>query len=190
MRKLVYYIGVSLDGYIAGPGGEVDFYPTPPDYVEWMSAEFPDAIPTHVRRHVGMDPDLPAKNWDTVLMGRGTYVLPDEHIESPFGHMKQYVVSSSLAQADHPGVEIVAGDPAALVRELKRADGLDIWLCGGGTLASQLIDEIDELIVKSYPIIAGAGVPVFGGVFKPTQFAATRRKEFGNGAQVTWFERA
>ncbi|MBW0270685.1 deaminase [Nocardia sp. MH4] len=190
MRKLVYYIGVSLDGYIAGPGGEVDFYPTPQNYMEWMTAEFPDSIPTHLRPHIGMDPELPAKNWDTVLMGRGTYILPGEHVESPFSHLKQYVVSSSLAQADHPGVEIVSGDPAELVRELKRQEGGDIWLCGGGNLAGQLIDEIDEMVIKSYPVIAGAGVHAFTGVFKPTSFTPVRRKEFDNGTQVTWFVRA
>ncbi len=189
MRKLVYYIGVSLDGYIAGSGGEVDFYPTPQNYVEWMTAEFPDAIPTHLREPFGMDPDLPAKNWDTVLMGRGTYVLPDVHIESPFSHLKQYVISSSLDQADHPGVEIYSGDPRELVRELKGREGGDIWLCGGGKLAGQLLDEIDAMIIKSYPVVAGEGVPVFTGVFKPTQFAPVRRKEFDNGTQVTWFDR-
>ncbi|MEV0079355.1 dihydrofolate reductase family protein [Nocardia neocaledoniensis] len=190
MRKLVYYIGVSLDGYIAGPGGEVDFYPTPPEYMEWMMAEFPDSIPTHLRSHFGMDPELPAQRWDTVLMGRGTYVLPEGHVESPFSHLKQYVVSASLDQADHPGVEIFAGDPGDLVRELKAADGADIWLCGGGNLAGQLLDEIDEMVVKSYPVVAGSGVPAFTGVFKPTNFRPVRRKEFGNGALVTWFERA
>ncbi|MGM7646360.1 dihydrofolate reductase family protein [Nocardia sp. JW2] len=190
MRKLVYYIGVSLDGYIAGPGGEVDFYPTPPEYVEWMMKEFPDSIPTHLRAHFGMDPELPAQHWDTVLMGRGTYVLPEGHIESPFSHLKQYVVSSSLDQSEHPGVEIFSGDPVELVRELKKEDGADIWLCGGGKLAGQLIDEIDEMVVKSYPVIAGSGVPVFTGVFKPTNFRPVRRQEFGNGTQVTWFERA
>ncbi|WP_043646873.1 dihydrofolate reductase family protein [Nocardia thailandica] len=190
MRNLVYYIGVSLDGYIAGPRGEVDFYPTPADYVAWMSEEFADAMPTHIRAHVGVDPDLPAQRWDTVLMGRGTYILPGEHVESPFSHMKQYVVSSSLDQADHPAVEVFAGDPVELVRELKRQDGKDIWLCGGGNLAGQLIGEIDTMILKSYPVIAGAGVPVFGGVFQPTQFTPVRRKEFDSGTQVTWFERA
>lgn len=189
MRKLVYYIGVTLDGYIAGPNGEVDFFPTPKEYVDWMTPQFPDALPTHLRPHVGLDPHLPAKLWDTVLMGRGTYILPGEHVESPFQHMKQYVVSASLNQADHPGVEIYSGDPVELVRELKQGDGLDIWLCGGGNLAGQLVEEIDEIIFKSYPVIAGDGVPAFGGVFKPTHFTPVRREEFDNGTQVTWFER-
>ncbi|MGW6427143.1 dihydrofolate reductase family protein [Nocardia sp. NPDC055053] len=191
MRKLVYYIGVSLDGYIAGPGGEYDFYPTPPEYSGWLNGEFPEAVPAHLRPHFGIDVDTPNKNWDTVVMGRGTYDPAYEAgIVSPFPHLKQYVFSSSLAPVDDPNVEIVSGDPAELVRELKQRDGLDIWLCGGGKLAAQLIDEIDEMIVKSYPVIAGDGVPAFTGVFKPTSFTPVQRKEFDNGTQVTWFSLA
>ncbi|MEV0547879.1 dihydrofolate reductase family protein [Nocardia salmonicida] len=191
MRKLVYYIGVSLDGYIAGPGGEFEFYPTPPEYSGWLNGEFPEAIPVHLRPHFGIDVDTPNKNWDTMLMGRGTYAAAyDAGILSPFVHMKQYVFSSSLGPVDAPNIEIVDGDPVELVRELKQQEGLDIWLCGGGKLAGQLLDEIDQLIVKTYPVIAGEGIPAFTGVFKPTLFAPTRRKEFDSGAQVTWFDRS
>ncbi|MFC4376768.1 dihydrofolate reductase family protein [Nocardia halotolerans] len=190
MRKLVYYIGASIDGYIAGPGGEVDFYPVTQEYAASLSAEFPEAIPTHLRAQIGMDVDTPNRNWDTVLMGRGTYEPGlAEGAPSPFAHLKQYVFSTTLEQ-QHPDVEIVAGDPVAFVRELKQRDGGDIWLCGGGKLAGQLLDEIDELILKSYPVIAGDGIPAFTGVFKPSRFTPLRRKQFDNGAQVTWFERA
>ncbi|MEU4597721.1 dihydrofolate reductase family protein [Nocardia sp. NPDC023988] len=190
MRKLVYYIGVTLDGYIAGPGGEVDFYPVTPEYEAALGAEFPDSIPTHLRAHVGMDVDAPNKRWDTVLMGRGTYE-PGLLLGAvdPFAHLKQYVFSSTL-EVDHPNVEVVSGDAAEFVRGLKQQEGLDIWLCGGGKLASQLLEEIDEMIVKSYPVVAGDGIPAFGGVFQPTSFTAVRREVYGNGAQVTWFERA
>lgn len=191
MRKLVYYIGVSLDGYIAGPGGEYDFYPTPKEYTDWLNPEFPEAIPAHLRSHFGMALDTPNKNWDTLLMGRGTYAPAyDAGIVNPFSHMKQYVFTSSIGPIEDPNVEIVNGDPVELVRELKQQDGLDIWLCGGGNLAGQLLDEIDQLIIKSYPVIAGEGIPAFTGVFKPTLFTPTRRKDFDSGAQVTWFDRS
>ncbi|NEW47819.1 dihydrofolate reductase family protein [Nocardia cyriacigeorgica] len=186
MRKLVYYVAVSLDGYIAGPGGEFDFYPGTDDYTEWMCAQFPDAIPSDIRPHIGMPVDAPSKHWGAVLMGRGTYELG---VGNPFPHLKQYVISSTLEGAD-PAVEVVAGDPVGLVRELKRADGLDIWLCGGGKLAGALLGEIDELIIKSYPVVAGAGIPAFAGAFNPTLFAPVQRKEFDGGNQVTWYSRA
>ncbi|WP_280361868.1 dihydrofolate reductase family protein [Nocardia wallacei] len=191
MRKLVYYVGVSLDGYIAGPAGEIDFYPVADDMSAWFNERYPEVVPTHIRPHVGLAVDAPNREWDTLIMGRGTYEPAlSIGVASPYAHMKQYVVSGTLAPVDDPNVEVVDGDPVELVRRLKAEEGRDIWLCGGGKLAGALVDEIDELIIKSYPVIAGAGVPVFGGNFRPTLFRPVRRQEFSNCAQVTWFTRA
>jgi dihydrofolate reductase len=144
-----------------------------------------------MRLHAGMALDEPNKRCDTVLMGRGTYEAGlAVGVTSPYAHMRQYVVSSTLGRIDDPKVELVESDPIGLVRRRKAESGGDIWLCGGGRLAAQLLGELDELIIKSYPVVAGGGVPVFSGEFRPTMFAPTQRKEFGNGAQVTWFTRA
>ncbi|BEK92418.1 dihydrofolate reductase family protein [Nocardia seriolae] len=190
MRKLVYYVAVSLDGYIAGPQGEFDFYPIGADMMAWFAEALPETLPTHVRKLVGLPLDTPNLRFDTVLMGRGSYE-PGLAIgaESPYDHLEQYVFSRTLAPVDNPRVEVVSGDAAELVRQLKKEAGLDIWLCGGANLAGQLIEEIDRLIIKSYPVIAGAGVPMIGGNFSPARFTVTERREFANGAQVTWLDR-
>lgn len=124
-------------------------------------------------------------------MGRGTYDPALEiSITSPYAHLRQYVVSTTV-KVDDPDVHVEAGDPFELVRRLKAEDtGRGIWLCGGGKLAGALLPEIDEIILKSYPVVAGAGVPVFSGDFNPTLFTPTCREGFDNGAQVTWFTRA
>ncbi|WP_306364315.1 dihydrofolate reductase family protein [Nocardia sp. CC227C] len=191
MRNLVYYVGVSLDGYIAGPGGEVDFYPLSDEMTAWITQRYPESLPTHVRGHVGLAADAPNREWDTVVMGRGTYDPAYLHgITNPYAHLKQYVVSTTLGSVDDPNVTVVDSDPVELVRRLKKEAGKNIWLCGGGKLAGQLVDEIDELIIKSYPVIAGTGIPAFTGSFTPTRFRPAQRREFDNGAQVTWFNRA
>lgn len=194
MRKLTYYVGVSLDGYIAGPGGEIDFYPWTEDMPEWINARYPETVPTHMREPFGIPLDAPNQRWDTLVMGRGTYEPAlSAGIVSPYSHMKQYVVSTTLDAIEAPGVELVRSEPVELVRRLKHADGpdgKDIWLCGGGALAGELIDEIDELMIKSYPVLAGTGVPLVAGGFRPTAFTPVRRKEFRNGAQLTWFDRS
>jgi hypothetical protein len=46
------------------------------------------------------------------------------------------------------------------------------------------------MIIKSYPVVAGDGIRAFTGNFEPTRFTLTRREEVGNGAQVSWFDRA
>ncbi|MET8773439.1 dihydrofolate reductase family protein [Nocardia sp. NPDC050713] len=191
MRKLVYFVGMSLDGYIAGPDGGIEFFPIAPDFAEWLAAEYPETLPTHARPHFGLPADAPSKKFDTLVMGRGTYEPAlAVGITSPYSHMRQYVVSSTLGRIEDPTVELVDGDPAGLVRRLKQEDGMDIWLAGGGKLAGALVEEIDELVVKSYPVTAGAGVRAFDGPFRPTLFAPTRRQEFGNGTQVTWLTKA
>lgn len=190
MRKLVYYAAVTLDGYIAGPRGEFDFYPIGDDTGS-LTEQYPESVPTHLRPHAGIPADTPNREWDTVLMGRGAYApAHDEGVVSPYDHMMQYVFSRTLAPVDHPRVKIVDTDPTELVRDLKKQDGLDIWLCGGGDLAGQLLDEIDRLVFKSYPVIAGDGIPALTGNFAPTRFTVTQRREFANGTQATWLDRA
>jgi dihydrofolate reductase len=140
-----------------------------------------------VRPQAGLE-NAPNKRFDTVVMGLGTYRPALGHgVTSPYAHLRQYVVSSTLGAIADPSVELVDGDPTTLVRDLKREDGLDIWLCGGGRLAGSLLPEIDELIVKSYPVVAGAGIPVFSSEFRPTYFTPTRRESFSNGAAITWY---
>ncbi|MDG9726050.1 MULTISPECIES: dihydrofolate reductase family protein [unclassified Streptomyces] len=196
MRKLVYYVAVTLDGRIAGPGGEFDFFPLGDErqaaaYSAWTNPLYPETVPTAYRAAVGLT-DVPNRNFDTVLMGLGSYRPGlDEGYPSPYAHLRQYVVSSTLKpdEAD-PAVTVVPSDPLALVRELKAEDtGLDIWLCGGGKLAGALLSEIDELLIKSYPVIAGAGVPLVDGDFDPTLFDTAERTAFTNGVTLTRFTR-
>jgi dihydrofolate reductase len=189
MRKLVYYVAVSIDGYIAGPNGEVDFYPVADDMASWMTERYPETLPTHYRAQLGID-DLPNATIDTLIMGRGTYQpAADVGVANPYAHVRSYVVSTTQPPIDADGIETFDGDPLELVRSLKRQDGKNIWLCGGGKLAGAVLPEIDQLVIKNYPVVAGGGVPVFTGGFNPTSFTPTRQKSFSNGACVTWYDR-
>jgi dihydrofolate reductase len=125
-----------------------------------------------------------------MLMGLGSYrVVLDAGITSPYAHLRQYVASSTLGASPDPDVTVVDNDPLTLVRTLKQETGQDIWLCGGGRLAGALLPEIDKLIIKSYPVVAGSGVAAFDGRFDPTAFTVTDRKSFPNDVTITWFAR-
>lgn len=190
MRKLVYYVGMSLDGYIAGPQGDYDFFPLSEDLLAWIASQYPETVPTHVRPHLGIAPDEPNRRFDTLVMGRGTYEPAlSIGVTSPYTHMEQYVVSSTLGSLDDPGVTVVESDPLALVRRLKQADGMDIWLAGGGKLAGAVLAEIDELIIKSYPVVVGDGIPAFTGNVLPTSFTPTDRRQLPDGTQISWLSR-
>ncbi|WP_274564797.1 dihydrofolate reductase family protein [Streptomyces spiramyceticus] len=186
MRKLTYYIGSSIDGFIAGPEGQFDFFAFEGDLAAVILAEYPETMPVQARELLGVA-GTANKKFDTVLMGRGTYG-PGLAIgvTSPYPHLTQYVFSRTLTQLD-PQVEIVSGDPVEFVRRLKRQEGMDIWLCGGATLAGQLMGEIDELVIKRYPVVIGSGIPLFHASFDLTTFSPTDYRVFNTGATITTY---
>lgn len=188
MRKLVYYIATTIDGYIAGPHGEFDFFPIDPELAAAMNAAQPETVPTQWRAMAGLT-DTANLRFDTVLMGRGTYEPAfKEGNTNPYAHLKQYVFSRTLTTAD-PNVQIVTDDPATFVRSLKQQPGADLWLCGGGQLAGQLRHEIDELLIKRYPIVIGAGIPLFAGTFDQAGYALADTRTFPSGATLSSYTR-
>ncbi|WP_405849996.1 dihydrofolate reductase family protein [Streptomyces niveus] len=190
MRKLSYFIAVSIDGYIGDPTGEGGFFTrfVDEEFLAFLKDEYPETLPTPGRQPLGID-HLENKRFDTVIQGRRTYeVALDIGVTSPYAHMRQLVASRSLTSPD-PAVEIVSGDIAALVRELKREEGLGIYLCGGANLAAELFEEVDELVVKTYPLILGSGMPMFGTKYAQTEFALESNRTFGNGAVVRTYSR-
>ncbi|WP_433657042.1 dihydrofolate reductase family protein [Nocardia sp. CA-128927] len=161
MRKLTYYVASTIDGYIATEEGSVDFFPVGGDHGPAITAQYPETLPTKVRESMGIDKRN--RYFDTVLMGRKTHDFGVRTgTSSPYAHLKQYVVSTTLPENPDPDVELIAADPLAKVRELKRDNGLGIWLCGGGELAQELLPEIDQIFLKLYPVLLGRGKSLFG----------------------------
>lgn len=189
LRKLTYYVATSIDGFIADLDGGFDFFPIKPDVMGAMNAERPETVPTQFRPVVGLA-DAPNRCYDTILMGRHSYTPAlDAGITSPYAHLRQYVFSRTLTASD-PAVEIVDGDALATVRKLKEQPGLGIWLCGGGQLASQLLPEIDELVIKQHPVLLGAGIPLFAEATDPTTFTLDTVRPFESGTVVFTYTRA
>lgn len=189
MRMLSYLIGTTVDGHIAGPGGSVDFFPLADDVLEYLSSELPETLPTHVRAQLGID--AVNRRFDTVVMGRATYQPAlDIGVTSPYRHLRQYVVSGTLAEIADPEVELVREDPVGLVRRLKGEDGADIWLAGGGKLAGSLLGEIDQLVIKRYPLVIGAGIPAFAAAFQPLPFDLVDTRTFTNGTLIETYARS
>ncbi len=183
MRKLVYYVATTLDGFIAGPSGETDFYPLEPDLQEFIRTKYPETLPTHVRGSLGVPDGTPNRHFDTLVMGRATYD-PALHIgiPNPYAHLQEYVFSRTLDGAQ-------TGDPIEFVRTLKREHGLDIWLCGGGDLAGQLLSEVDELVIKLNPVIVCEGVPLVRQGFNPTRWQLVSTTPLQSGVVVLHYTR-
>ena len=142
MRPLVCFIAASLDGYIAGPSGEIDWLFTDQDY---------GYIPFYA-------------NVDTVVMGRKTYDLCLTFAEYPYPGILNYVMSGHAPVAARTNTP--PSCPAMLrklLKGLKQKEGNKIWLVGGSALVGEAIthDLLDELIVSVHPMVLGDGVPLF-----------------------------
>ncbi|ASN18866.1 dihydrofolate reductase family protein [Arthrobacter sp. YN] len=193
MRELVYYVAVSLDGYIAGPGGEFDAFPVEGDHMAAQIERFPDAIPTVIADAMGID--RTGSMFDTVVMGWNTYAvgLP-AGMTSPYQHLQQVVFSRKRTEEDipgeHPNLELTHENPVDVVRRLKSEPGKSIWLCGGGHLATQLSGEIDRLVLKRSPLLFGDGIPLFApGAYQPSAFEEVTTTAFGSGVVISEYVR-
>ena len=151
MRKVILDLAVSLDGFIEGPNGEVD----------WCIME----------DDMGFDSFL--ASIDTIFYGRVSYDMwgnyqPDQTApdteKSVWAavHAKQKFVFSSQAQQDGKSTFINA-NIANEVAEMKRQEGRDIWLYGGAGLITTFIrlGLIDRYRISVHPTVLGAGKPLF-----------------------------
>lgn len=143
MRSVVYRVAISLDGYIAGPSGEID----------WI---VPD--PTFDFRSI-------YSRFDTALLGRRTYELTQRPGAPSWpDDWSIFVFSRTLDPADHPSVTVVGANAGAAVADLRAASGRDIWLFGGGDLFASLLaaEVVDEVELAVMPVLLGAGIPFAG----------------------------
>lgn len=180
MRKLVYLVAVTADGFIATADGSFDGFLMEGPHIVDLVSDFPETFPTPVRAALGIS--APHGRFDAVLMGRATYEVGAlQGLTSPYAHLDQYLISTGIGRSPDPAVRLISADPVGFVRELKRSPGRDIWLCGGGQLARALYTEIDELILKLHPIVFGAGIPLFAGALPSRSLKPTERKLYDNG---------
>ncbi|WP_406208541.1 dihydrofolate reductase family protein [Streptomyces decoyicus] len=196
MRRLVYCIASTLDGFLAGPDGTDPtgpdgFWPIADDYLKHLAAELPEILPVHARSALGITDE--GTRFDTVLEGRRTYEIGlRAGLTDAYPHLRHLVFSRTMEQSPDPAVELVATDPVAKVRELKRTDGKDIWLLGGSALAGALYPEIDQLLLKLSPLTLGTGLPLFSRdtPFDPRTWELTEHTVLQSGAAFLTYDRA
>ncbi|WP_432397045.1 dihydrofolate reductase family protein [Pseudarthrobacter sp. L19] len=155
----MYYVAASIDGYIADLEGSTSAFPVNKTTLDELFGLYPETCPHHLREPLGVAG--PSRRFDTVILGRASHEPAlQAGLTSAYPHLRQLVVTSRDLPKD-PSVEVLSGDLLARVSLLKREDGLDIWLCGGGDVADQLLPEIDEIQIKVNPVVLGDGIPIF-----------------------------
>ena len=147
MTRTVYYVGSSLDGFIAAPG----------DSLDWLVSREVDA-----EGPMGFSGFLAGIG--AMAMGATTYRWIREHDPEWLPERPTRVFTHRELEP-LPGADLraVAGDPAQVHAELvAAAAGRDVWLVGGGELVGQFADRglLDELVVAIAPVTLGAGAPL------------------------------
>lgn len=192
MRKLTYFIACSIDGFIGDPHGDAETMMAFVDeeFIAFLKEEYPETISAPGRKALGIE-HLENRRFDTVIQGRASYQVGlDAGLTSPYGHMREFVASRTLTESPDPNVELIAEDVVGRIKKLKAEErGLDIWLCGGSRLAGQLADEVDELVIKTYPLVYGSGMPMFGSGFAAHEFTLEQVRSFANGVLVRTYSR-
>ena len=149
MKKIILYIAMSLDGYIAGENGEID----------WLE-KFNDEKTTENYEKF-------YERIDTIIMGRATYFKLVNDIAKdnwPFQGKRCLVLTSDIALKDER-VEVIHNLNQGFMESLRELGGKDIWLMGGGKTIETFLQEdyIDEYIITVTPTILGKGIPLFRG---------------------------
>lgn len=161
MRKVILFIATSLDGYIASKDGNVDWLFTDNDY---GTTAFMKTI-------------------DTILMGRKTFQQALEFGLEYYESKKIYVFTKSKKIKASDGVEIINQDPITFTKNLKKRKGKQIWLMGGGELAStfQRNNLIDGYSLFIHPIVLGDGIPLFKNLPNVSTLKLKNYKKFDSG---------
>ena len=146
MRKIILQLAISLDGFIEGPNGEYDWCFTDQDY---GMTEFFQRV-------------------DTVFIGRKSYEMSlglEGADTSWMPKMKEYVFSNTLTSVKE-GTVLVNGNIKEEIEKIKNEPGKDIWMFGGASLTTSLLNEglIDEISMAVHPILLGKGKLLFNDV--------------------------
>lgn len=146
-RKVIAYIAVSADGYIARSDGNVD----------WLNRPRPPG-------NYGMNAFL--KTIDTILWGRKTYDIAlgfgEQGGDFGFGaRIKNYVFTHHPPESSS-GVEFVSETVKDFAARIRVEPGKNIWMMGGAGIIGSFLDanELDEFIVHVIPIFIGEGIPL------------------------------
>ncbi len=148
MRKIILYIAVSLDGYVADDKGGVD----------WINGDNSD------NESKGTYPEF-YDSIDTVILGYKTYnqivseLSPNKWV---YEDKKSYVVTHRDIESTDK-ITFTSEKIEGLIEKLTKEDGQNIWICGGASIANMLIEKnlIDMYRISIIPTILGNGIPLF-----------------------------
>ena len=178
MREVVLGMNMTLDGYMGGPGGELD----------WIIPQFSEGYIRSTSETL--------REIDTFLMGRITYegMAPywptaTDEIAPLMNKAAKFVFSTTLTEVEWTNAKVVSGDPVDLITKLKVQEGRNIGIAGGSRFAQQIIEAglIDEYRLAIHPVALGDGLRLFPG---PCLLTMVHSENFDGGLIVNTYLRS
>lgn len=192
MRKIVVLTFISLDGVMQAPGGPEEDTSGGFKYGGWTVPYFDEFSGNMMSEQMSMPFDL--------LLGRKTYDIfagywpkqEDSQIGTDFDKATKYVVSDEAFTPDWKNTVVLDGDVVTKLKDLKNTEGPILQVHGSGDMVQTLLqnDLVDELWLKTFPVILGKGKRLFGEGVIPAAFTLTSSKTSPSGVIFTNYERA
>jgi dihydrofolate reductase len=164
MRKIITTTFVTLDGVMQAPGGPREDTSGDFKYGGWTFSYWDEMMGNVVSGFMKIPFEL--------LLGRKTYDIfaaywPNakeySDVKEKFNATKKYVVSHSARDLSWNNSDLITGDVAQKIKQLKKQKGPDLWVHGSGTLIQTLLSEnlVDRMIVWTFPVTAPGGKRLF-----------------------------
>lgn len=179
MRKLKLQMQMTVDGYVAGPNGELD----------WMTGAWDDALQQYVW---GITDSV-----DCILLGRkmadgfikhwsgvaADPANPEVEAGKIFTDTHKVVFSKTLERSEWPNTDLAKGDITEEVNKLKAKPGDDIIVYGGAGFVSSLLKHrlIDDLYLFVNPVAIGEGMTIFEELANKQDFELIESRGFDCG---------
>ena len=164
MRRMVAFLALSADGFLARPDGDIG----------WLNRPEPPG---------GYGMRAFTRSVDTIIMGRKTYDI-GRKFGAPYDpKVKYYVFSRRGRPKTADSVEFVNEDIGRFAARLRRQEGKNVWLMGGGELFAAFLDRgaLDELIIYIIPILIGAGIPLLAAARRTTELHLQSTRRYSDG---------
>jgi dihydrofolate reductase len=191
MRKLIVLTFMTLDGVMQAPGGPEEDTSGGFKFGGWSVGYFDDVVGLAMAEQMGHPFDL--------LLGRRTFDIfatfwPKVTDETGRGinSATKYVVSHRPVNLDWKTTVLITGDVVDKIKKLKAEDGPELQVHGSGDLIQTLLknDLVDELWLKTFPVVLGTGKRLFARGTIPAGFTLLRSTTSPSGVVIGTYARA